>query len=234
MPNLETPKIKGPPTISQNMGDYLLAIFRRGEKAKRVTTSELAEALKVSLASVTDMIKKMAQLKLVRHLPYRGATLTRRGKKEALALLRKHRLSERFLYEKAGVDWDRVHEEAHKFEHVLSDEVEAKMAASLSDPTTCPHGSPVPTREGKILAELSEPVTELGDRTWGKIVRISTDEPKLLRYLASLGLMPGVLVCVEGKAPLGGPVMVRVGKATYALGRDVASQIWVKPEPAKG
>lgn len=219
--------------ISQNMGDYLLAIFRLGDKARRITTSELAQILKVSLASVTDMLKKMAQLKLVKYLPYRGASLTRRGKKEALALLRKHRLSERFLYEKAGVDWDRVHEEAHKFEHVLSDEVEAKMAASLSDPTTCPHGSPVPTTDGRIVVEPSEPIPELGERTWGKIVRISTDEPKLLRYLASLGLLPGILICVEGKAPLGGPVMVRVGRATYALGRDVASQIWVKPEPAK-
>ncbi len=220
--------------ITQNMGDYLLAIFRLREKARKVTTSDLAGALKVSLPSVTDMLKKMSQLKLVRHLPYRGASLTRRGKKEALALLRKHRLSERFLYEKAGVDWDRVHEEAHKFEHVLSDEVEAKMAAALSDPTTCPHGSPVPTREGKILAESSEPVTELGDRTWGKIVRISTDEPKLLRHIASLGLMPGVLVCVEGRAPLRGPVMVRVGSSTYALGRNIAAEIWVKREPTKG
>lgn len=216
--------------ISENMGNYLLAIYRLKEKAGRVTTSDLAGVLKVSLPSVTDMLKKMSQLKLVRHLPYRGTSLTWRGKKEALALLRKHRLSERFLYEKAGVGWDRVHEEAHKLEHVLSDDVEAKMAAALDEPATCPHGSPIPTPDGRIHEEPSEPLPELEDRVGGKIIRITADEPRLLRYIATLGLMPGAHIVVEGKAPLRGPVMVRVGQATYALGRDVAARIWVKRE----
>jgi DtxR family Mn-dependent transcriptional regulator len=216
--------------ISSNMGDYLLAIIRLGEKAGKVTTSEVARALKVSLASATDMLKKLARRRLVRRLPYRGATLTPRGKQEALALLRKHRLSERFLYEKVGVGWDRVHAEAHKLEHVLSDDVEAKMAAALNEPETCPHGSPIPTPDGRIHEVASEPLPDLENRVGGKIIRITTDEPKLLRYIATLGLMPGAHIVVEGKAPMRGPVMVRVGHATYALGRDVAARIWVKRE----
>jgi DtxR family Mn-dependent transcriptional regulator len=219
--------------ITETMGDYLLAIYRLGERAGRITTTEVARALRVSLASATDMLKKLAQRRLVRHLPYRGASLTPRGKQKALALLRKHRLSERFLYEKVGVGWDRVHEEAHKLEHILSDEVESKMAATLKEPETCPHGSPIPTQDGRIHEEPSEPLPELKDRTAGKIIRITTDEPKLLRYIATLGLMPGARVVVEAKAPMRGPVMVRVGSSTYALGRDVAARIWVQRDKSR-
>lgn len=211
-----------------NMEEYVEAVCKLEERTQPVHTSSIASHLRVSLASVTDMLKKMAKANLARYNPYYGVTLTERGKKEGLKLIRKHRLSERFLMDKAGVEWDKVHEEACRFEHVISSEVEEKFSKVLDNPKTCPHGNPIPTVSGEIVEVSSYPITDLEKEEVGTITKITNEAPKFLRYLAALGLFPGTKIKIMGKAPFGGPILTKVGDTNYALGRDVAKEIWVK------
>ena len=230
---------------SYNEEEYLEAIFHLIQKEKKVTTSRLAERLKVTPASASSMAKKLAKEGLIKHRPYRGIVLTKEGLKEATKLVRRHRLSERFLTDVLGLDWDKAHDEACKFEHVLSDAVEEKLDKALGSPKTCPHGNPIPSKTGKILEKVVKPLSSLKPKERGFITKITNEEPKLLQYLATLGLLPQALVCVEEVAPFAGPLLVRVSSkeasasknkqrqrrkegASYALGRDIASCIWVE------
>ena len=130
--------------------DYLKAIYQLSTSASAVTTTALAHEMGVSAASATNMMKKLAELKLVRHSPYRGATLTRTGEKMALEIVRHHRLLELFLNQALDIPWDQVHEEAHRLEHVLSDTLEDHIAEFLGDPKQDPHGDPIPSKNGSI------------------------------------------------------------------------------------
>jgi DtxR family transcriptional regulator, Mn-dependent transcriptional regulator len=214
--------------ITSNREDYLETIFHIESEGNVPTTTEIAKHLKISHASVSENIKKLAKEGLLDHLPYKGVRLTAKGKKIAIDIVRRHRLSERFLTDKLGVKWEEVHEEAHKMEHGISKVVGDKMYEMLGEPTTCPHGNPVPDKNGKIVEEKSEPLSNMNKNDKVKIVKITNEEPKFLCYLATLGLMPRTTLKIEEKAPFNGPIMVRVGTTTYALGNDVSDEIWVK------
>lgn len=214
--------------LAKTREDYLEIIFHLESEGKSATTSLIAAHLKISDASVSEHLKKLADENLINHLPYKGASLTPKGKKLALDIVRRHRLSERFLTDKLGVKWEEAHVEAHKMEHGISKVVGDKMFKMLGEPKTCPHGNPVPDEEGRIKEIPSRPLVDFNKNDRLTIVKITDEEPKLLCYLATLGLMPRKQIKVEQKAPFHGPVMVKVGGAVYALGRKIAESIWAR------
>ncbi|MFA5839321.1 MAG: metal-dependent transcriptional regulator [Candidatus Margulisiibacteriota bacterium] len=214
--------------LSRSKEDYLEIIFNLESRGKGVTTSEIASQLNISSASVSEHLRKLAKEELIIHVPYKGIALTAKGKKVALDVVRRHRLTERLLTDKVGVKWEEVHSEAHKLEHDISKVVGDKLYKMLGEPKTCPHGNPVPDASGKINEEPSSPLISFEKNDRVKIVKIIDEEPKLLCYLATLGLMPRTQIKVEQKAPFNGPIMVKVGNAVYALGRKIAESIWVK------
>ena len=209
--------------LSEAIEDYAKAIYalgRRGEGA--VTTNAIAERLGVTAGSVSGMLKKLADLGLARHEPYHGVQLTQEGERVALEVMRHHRLLELYLAEHLGVPWDRVHEEAEALEHVISEDLEARIAAKLGHPTHDPHGDPIPDvdlviDEGhtRSLADL-----EVGDR--GRFVRVSDADPEMLRYLDGRGIGLGDELEIIDRQPFGGPLTVRFGSEDHVLGGGLA------------
>ncbi len=208
--------------------EYLEAIYKLESPEKALGTTELGKELGVSAASASQMTDRLARRGLVGRGRERGISLTRKGKKAALQLIRKHRLSERFLVDVLGMDWKDVHEEACRLEHAISPEVESRLETFLGSPATCPHGHPIPDRLGRTAEVPARRLSALRRNQAGTIARIAEEQRGLLEYLATLGMMPGSDVHVEQVAPFDGPLLVRVGGATYALGREIANKIWVK------
>ncbi len=216
-------------TRTQNVEEYLEAIFKLQLGADPVTVSRLAAELGVAAPSVSEMIGRLRTAGLVEE-PGEGhaITLTEVGRTEGASLVRRHRLSERFLVDYLGMPWDVVHEEACKFEHVLSPEVEARLAEQLGNPLTCPHGHAIPAEDGSLVPDPLRPLSGLEPGDQAVIGCIAEEEAELLRYLASLGLLPDTPVTVESIAPFNGPLLVRVGGSQYALGREVTDKILVR------
>jgi DtxR family Mn-dependent transcriptional regulator len=213
--------------ITQATEDYLKAIFEIQGREGKVSTTTLATHLSVSPASVTGMMKKLAEMNLVAHEPYQGVALTEAGRKIALEVIRHHRLVELYLHQAMGVPWDQVHHEAEKWEHILSEELEDRMDALLGHPTIDPHGAPIPTREGRIPQTPQRPLTELESGQFAMISEVSDHDSEMLRYLGTRGLYPGVEVQVVAHEPFGGPITVRVESTDHQIGREVASHISV-------
>lgn len=207
--------------------EYLESIYKLQEEQHPVSTSRLAEHLKLSAPSVSEMVKKLTGRGLV-FQSEKGVCLTDDGKCLAKKVIRRHRLSERLLTDILGFKWDEVHDEACRLEHAISPEMEDRIAESLGNPKTCPHGHPIPDKNGKLAKEKVKPLCDLKAHEKGIIVSVFEEDPKMLKYLASLGLIPDVCVKVEEVAPFGGPLIVCVAGSRYALGREVASKIKVK------
>lgn len=215
--------------ISHAVEDYLKAIYKLQLSGEgRVTTNSLAERLGVSPASVTGMVKRLAQLKLLRHARYRGFELTTVGEKMALEVIRHHRLLELYLTEVVGMTWDQVDAEAEKLEHVISEEFEECISQALGDPTHDCHGDPIPTKEGTVPSEIRQSLWDTLPGQDVKVQRVSDGDPELLRYLAELGLVPDAPVNVVHKARFDGPLTIRVGAQSHILGEAVASAVWVR------
>lgn len=215
--------------ISSSSQDYLKCIFTLQDSGLRPTTKAIAERLGVSAASATNMLKKLGATGLVRYMPYKGAELTEAGRKVALEVVRHHRLLETYLAEALGVPWDEVHAEAEVLEHVLSEELEDRIAARLGHPTSDPHGHPIP-RKDLTLPAISDRVlwgAEVGDEV--EVDRVSDSLSEVLRYLADLGIRPGVQVTVVDRGPVDGPLFVKVkGDAdVHALSRELSEAVWV-------
>ncbi len=209
--------------------DYAKAIYaleRRGDGA--VGTSALAERLGVSPGTVTAMVKRLAELGLAKHEPYRGVTLTASGERVALEVIRHHRLIESFLAEALGMPWDRVHDEAEVLEHYISEELEERIAAALGDPSHDPHGDPIPDRK---LALVEEPagvaLSELEPGESAVFARVSDSDPEMLRYLAEREIRPGATVAVREREPFGGALMIVVEGASHAIGAALADRMVV-------
>ncbi|MCE8424180.1 MAG: metal-dependent transcriptional regulator [Candidatus Methanoperedens sp.] len=207
--------------------EYLESIYKLQQEKHPVSTSRLAEHLKLSPPSVSEMIRKLSGKDLISHSE-KGICLTEHGKTIAKKVIRRHRLSERLLTDILGFKWDEVHEEACRLEHAISPEMEERISESLGNPKTCPHGHPIPDKDGVLITEKVRPLSELKAAQKGIIVSVFEEDPKMLQYLATLGLMPDVCVRVEEVAPFGGPLIVCVSGSRYALGREVASKIKVK------
>jgi len=218
--------------------DYLKHIYLQHEASGRATTNDLAQRLGVKASSVTAMLKHLADDPhgpYVRYRPYHGVELTERGLAVALEMLRHHRLIEQFLSELLDMPWDRVHAEAERLEHVLSEELEERIAAKLGDPTHDPHGDPIPSREGIVPRRSARQLSELAPGESGCVAQITLQDQPVLRYLDSLGVRPGVQVAVEAVAPFGGVVTLRIGTpgTTQTLGESLARRILVTPPAEK-
>lgn len=180
--------------ITGAMEDYLKTIYKLQQDRSAVSTSEIATRLQVSPASATNMVKRLARLKLVSYTRYHGFSLTPPGRRIALETIRHHRLIETYLAEHLGVSLDKVDSEAERMEHVLSDEVESRMAKELGNPTVDPHGDPIPTPEGGVRDVRYPNLEVLSDGETGVVARVSDRNPALLRRLDKLGLLPGVVL----------------------------------------
>jgi DtxR family transcriptional regulator, Mn-dependent transcriptional regulator len=214
---------------SHAVEDYAKAIYvleTRGSEP--VSTTALAERLHVTAGSVSAMIKKLAELDLVTHTPYRGVRLTSEGRRTALEVIRHHRLLELFLAEVLEVPWDRVHQEAEVLEHVLSSELEAIIAEKLGNPTHDPHGDPIPSAQFEIEEAETRSLAELQPGDQGVFVRVSDSDSEMLRYLGDRGVTPGSSFEVVERQPFGGPLFVRFGGDVHPLGGELAQAIRVE------
>jgi DtxR family Mn-dependent transcriptional regulator len=199
--------------------DYSKAIFSLESRTDEpVSTNALAERLDITPGSVSAMLKRLDELELITHIPYRGVRLTEAGRRIALEVIRHHRLLESYLAEVLGMPWDRVHAEAEVLEHVLSDDLEELIAAKLGHPTVDPHGDPIPTVEFELHEGETCGLDELPIGAGARFVRVSDSDPEMLRYLAEQGIALGEQLEVIERQPFGGPLFVRFGKQTHALG----------------
>jgi DtxR family Mn-dependent transcriptional regulator len=203
--------------------DYAKAIFslqtRTGEP---VATTALAKRLGITPGSVSAMLKKLGDLGLIEHTPYRGVSLTTEGRALALEVIRHHRLLESYLSEALGMSWDRVHAEAEVLEHVLSEELEELISAKLGHPTVDPHGDPIPTAALELDEPLTRTVESLAPGDHGVFVRVSDSDPEMLRYLADCGISPGERLSVLARQPFGGPLLIAFGDREHAIGGQLA------------
>jgi DtxR family Mn-dependent transcriptional regulator len=214
--------------LSQSVEDYLKAIYILQSEGKSATTTNIAKALDVSSASVTNMLKRLAKMNLLDHESYKGAKLTSAGNKIALEVLRHHRLLELYLKEIMGYSWDEVHDEAENLEHHISEQFEDRIAELLNHPTHDPHGDPIPTKDG-IMPEMAQlSIAEAEVNTPYIIGRVKDQDPGLLRYLEKIGVIPGMKIEVLEKTPFSGPIKVKLEEDNeQVLGQAVASEVFL-------
>jgi DtxR family Mn-dependent transcriptional regulator len=215
--------------------DYAKAIFSLESRSEQpVSTNALAERLGITPGSVSAMLKRLGELGVITHVPYRGVSLTEDGRRIALEVIRHHRLLESYLADALGMPWDRVHAEAEVLEHVLSDDLEELIAEKLGHPTVDPHGDPIPTADLELREPLTHRMDSLkpGDR--GLFVRVSDSDPEMLRYLAERGIAPGERFAVRERQPFGGPLFVVFGDREHAIGGELgwAMRVEVDSEAA--
>ena len=218
-------------SISAAVQDYAKAVYAlEAREGGAVSTNHLAERLGVTPGSVSAMVRKLSDVGLLEHEPYRGVRLTDQGRRVALEVLRHHRLIELFLAEELGMSWDRVHAEAEVLEHVISEELEQLIATRLGDPRLDPHGDPIPTARFEIDERPTRSLDELGSGAAGRFVRVSDSDPAMLRYLADQGIGLGDRLEVAGRQPFGGPVFVRIGDREQPLGGELARAMRIELE----
>ena len=214
--------------MSPPLLECLDALARLEREKPPARLASLATRLGLDRATAAERVDALEAQGLVSTDPAGRIVLTAEAARIALGLLRKHRLLERFLADRLALPWARVHDEACRLTPVLSDDVAEALATLLGNPASCPHGNPIPAADGTLVAERGTPLDRVPSGRAGIILRVEREEPELLRYLSTLGLLPRTKVEVEEVAPFGGPLLVRLGSARYALGRDVASHILVR------
>ncbi len=215
--------------LSPSVGNYVKAIWKIA--GPNVTsTNEISSRLSVSSASVTGMLARLQEMGLVEYERYRGASLTRRGRIEALQLVRRHRLIETFLVEHLEYSWEEVHEEAEKLEHAVSDEFTERLAKLLRHPDRDPHGDPIPRADGTLVEEGSYPLSEATVGARVCIIRVSDDNAAVLTYLGEHGLVPGEVVSVKEVRSLDGVITVEDEDGnSHSLGQSLAHSVFVVP-----
>jgi len=210
------------------MQDYLKTIYHLQGRPGGATTTAISEALGVRPGSVTGMLKKLAGQRLIRHTPYQGAELTRRGERIALEIVRHHRLLEVFLIETLGYTWDEVHDEADRLEHVISEDFEDRLAARLGHPRTDPHGDPIPTKDGDVPPEAEIRLSLLAPGREARVARVQDGDPAMLRHAAEVGLRPSARITLRGADPYGGSLRVTIDGADQSIGPDLARCVFVR------
>lgn len=212
--------------ITGIMQDYLKAIYKLQRGRDSISTSELAKRLHVAAATATAMVQRLARLKLVSYHRYRGLTLTAAGQRIALETIRHHRLIELHLAQHLGVSLDKVDREAEKMEHVLSDDVERRMAAALGNPEADPHGDPIPSIEGTVRDVRYPDLSTLSPGATGVVARVSDRDPAALRRLAGLGLLPGVVLKVLTRRSSG--CRVEIDKRRVTVPRALCRTVYIQ------
>ena len=218
--------------ISQAVEDYLKTIYKlqKGEfTTDKVTTSLIAERMEVAPASATNMIKKLAHMRLLQHTPYRGVELTPAGENIALEVIRHHRLLELYLSEALGYPWDQVDAEADRLEHAISEEFEDRIDEALGYPRVGAHGEPIPTKQGDIASSSYQCLAQLPVGRQAVIRRVSDRNPEMLRYMERMGLKLGTRIEVRDREPFKGPLLVEIDRdRTHSLSLEVAGHIFVE------
>ncbi len=202
---------------SEAIDDYLKAIFKlSGREERQVSSTEIAGALAITAASVTNMLQKLAALEppLVVYEKHHGVQLSKAGKKRALEIIRHHRLLETFLHQVLGYPWDEVHQEAERLEHFISERFEERIAAKLAHPEFDPHGHAIPTVAGSLPSQQPQSLSQLRPGQSAKVSSVSDKDPEMLRYLASQGIRPGVRLTLSEQLPFKGAFQVRIGAST--------------------
>ncbi len=217
--------------LTRSVEDYLKAVYSLTERGEAASTNSLAAALDVQPASVTGMVKRLAESGYVEHARYRGVRLTQMGTREALRIIRRHRILETYLNVQLGYSWDDVHAEAERLEHAASEELIDRMAAALEYPSHDPHGAPIPTRTGEIEPSDFATLDQVGPGATVQIKAVQDEDPERLRYMQALGLIPGTRLTVVDQGDSDGPLTVAVAdaKGTEVIGSDLAGKIFVTP-----
>jgi DtxR family transcriptional regulator, Mn-dependent transcriptional regulator len=208
-------------SLTRSVEDYLKAIYQLSPEGRPASTSEIAHLLALSPPSVTGMVKRLSEHGLLEHVPYRGVQLTDEGRRAALRMVRRHRLIEAYLVEFLGYSWDTVHEEAERLEHAVSDKMVERMATALGNPDVDPHGDPIPSADGSIRELSCTPLSDIPVGETVEIHRVHESQPDRLRYIASLGLRPGVRVTVIDREPFDDLVTIEVGGERHVIGREL-------------
>lgn len=217
---------------TEAIDDYLKAIYELAGDEDRAGTAAIAKKLEVAPASVTGMLRKLAEQEppWIDYEKHHGAALTDRGRTRALEIIRHHRLIELFLHDTLGYDWDEVHAEAEKLEHAISERFEDRIAEKLGDPEVDPHGHPIPRKDGSIPTRDETRLLDLSEGDTAVISSVSDRNPEMLRYLSSFGIRPGVRVKLVEKSPFDGPLLLSVGESdeVKALGHKVSREVSVQ------
>lgn len=212
--------------------DYLKAIYTIGKGTGAAATNEIAQRLALAPASVSGMVRRLADQGLLAYERYHGVKLTETGRRAALRTLRRHRVIEAYLAQALGYPWDRVHAEAERLEHAASDELVDRMAATMGEPEVDPHGAPIPTRDGAVDETEYTSLADLAVDMPGIIMRVTDEDPAMLRYLAELSVVPGKRVTVKSRAPYGGPITLAVGRQEISVGPALAAHVLTAPVTA--
>jgi DtxR family Mn-dependent transcriptional regulator len=213
--------------LTPSVEDYLKAIYRLSPEGRPASTRDIAHLLELSAPSVSGMVKRLSELGLLEHVPYKGVQLTEPGRLAALRMVRRHRLIEAYLVRFLGFGWDTVHPEAERLEHAVSDTLVERMAAALGHPVADPHGDPIPGADGSLPQLTCAPLADVPIGETVAIRRVDEGEPERLRYLAALGLVPGVTVTLVDRQPFGGPVTVEAAGDRHVIGLELAQVVLV-------
>ena len=216
--------------LSRSAQDFLRTIYKLQAAETPVQTTALAERLGISPPSVTGMVERLAQAGLLRHTRYHGVELTDAGAAAALEVIRHHRWWELFLHRALQIPLDQVHAEAERLEHELSDALEERMAGVPGDPILDPHGDPIPARDGSVADAFHPTLARVPSGGRAIVRRVPDSDAALLRYLESLGLVPGATVEVLIREPFGGPIILRVGEQQRVVGVELAGRVLVEME----
>jgi DtxR family Mn-dependent transcriptional regulator len=218
------------PELTRSVEDYLKAIYRLSAQGGFAATSDIAGLLDLSAPSVSGMVKRLSEMGLIEHVPYRGVQLTSQGRRAALRMIRRHRVLELYLTRQLQYNWDDVHDEAERLEHAVSDDLIERMAAALGDPRYDPHVDPIPTAAGEIEEAELVPLSEAAIGKELELRQVGTQDAARLRYFAEQGLVPGVRVLVTDRQPFNGPttILLPVTGTARVVGRELAQQLWCR------
>ena len=228
------PATARPVQLTPPVEDYLKAIYTIALSTGAAATNDIAQRLAVAPATVSGMVRRLADQGLLAYERYHGVMLTESGRRAALRTLRRHRVIEAYLSRALGYPWDRVHDEAERLEHAASDELIDRMAATIGEPSVDPHGAPIPTREGAVDETEHLSLAELPVGFSGVVARVKDEDPEMLRYLGELSIRPGRRVAVRARAPFDGPITIFAGRRELSIGPALAAHVLVAPAADKG
>lgn len=220
-------KNNGDKMLTQSVQDYLKTIYKLQDVEDVVSTTSIAKEMNISGASVTGMLKKLASLNLADYNSYRGVRLTDEGVKEALFILRNHRLLELYLKESLGFSLAKVHDEACRLEHYVSDEFIEKIDTILGYPQYSPLGNPIPSKDGVLPDHTAISLVNIDLNKKYEIRRISDENNEMVDYFEKMGLLPGVEISLLTKAPFNGPMTISYNNHEEIIGYEVARSIFV-------
>jgi DtxR family Mn-dependent transcriptional regulator len=216
--------------LTRSVEDYLKAIYRLSPEGRHASTSDIAHLLELSPASVSGMVKRLSEQGLLEHVPYKGVQLTDEGRRAALRMIRRHRLVEAYLVAFLGYSWDTVHDEAERLEHAVSDALVERMAAVMGNPTTDPHGDPIPAADGSIEEPDLVALSNVAAGRTMELRRVDEGQSDRLRYIASIGLTPGAVVTVIERQPFEGPITIRVDGQVHVIGHELGQVLFCAME----